>query len=88
MQNKWTEALGLTSAALTTAAFVPQVIDLWNMWPSPATAISLPMYAVFTIGVFGWLLYGIAIRSRPVLIANALVLVQAMFILAYKWTNG
>lgn len=82
------EWLGLCSAALTTAAFLPQVFQVWSARPTPATAISLPMYILFVIGVAGWLLYGILIRRRPVWIANALVLILASLILVYKFIYG
>lgn len=74
--------LGLTAGALTTAAFVPQVTKTWR---SRSTKdISLGMYAIFSLGVLLWLVYGIYIRSLPIVIANAVTLTLAAAIVVFK----
>ena len=42
------------------------------------------MYALFSIGVLGWLIYGIVTRTLPVVLANGVTLCFASVILAYK----
>ncbi|MGT2427623.1 hypothetical protein ACU4HD_00695 [Cupriavidus basilensis] len=42
------------------------------------------MYLVFIFGVALWLGYGIAIGSRPMVLANAMVLVQAIAVVILK----
>lgn len=74
--------LGLTAGALTTAAFVPQVTKTWR---SRSTKdISLGMYAIFSLGVLLWLVYGIYIGSLPIVIANAVTLTLAAAIVVFK----
>lgn len=74
--------LGIPAALLTTAAFVPQA---WKSWRTrDLSGISLPMYALFTLGVALWLGYGIVIGSLPIIIANAVTLVLASVVLGLK----
>lgn len=74
--------LGLTAGALTTAAFVPQVTKTWR---SRSTKdISLGMYAIFSLGVLLWLVYGIYIHSLPIVVANTITLALAAAIVVFK----
>ena len=76
------ELLGAVAAVLTSCSFIPQA---WRTWKTRETrGISLPMYSMFTLGVFLWLLYGLLIRAWPVVAANAVTFVLAAFILALK----
>lgn len=76
---------GYAAAFLTTAAFVPQA---WKSWHSrDLSGISLPMYAMFTLGVALWLVYGLMIGSLPVIVANAITLVLAAVVLGLKITE-
>lgn len=79
----WLENLvGSLAALLTTIAFVPQV---WKVLQTHNTkAISLPMYLIFTAGVFFWLVYGVMIESWPAIVANTLTLGLAGFVILYK----
>jgi MtN3 and saliva related transmembrane protein len=76
------EFLGYCAAFCTTISFVPQTTQIIRS--RDTRAISLPMYATFTVGIALWLLYGIMIQSWPVVIANTITLVLAGFILAMK----
>ena len=74
--------LGLTAGALTTAAFLPQLIKAWK---SRSTKdVSLLMYIVFCIGILLWLIYGICIDSLPLIAANVISLIIAIAILILK----
>jgi MtN3 and saliva related transmembrane protein len=77
-----TTLLGYAAGALTTIAFVPQVIRTWKT--KSAKDISLGMFITFCLGVSLWLLYGIILHSLPVIIANAAVLALSMVILVMK----
>ena len=76
------DALGLLAGAFTTIAFIPQVLKIWKT--KQARDISLGMFAIFSIGVLLWLLYGIQIGSMPIVVANSVTLVLAMTILVFK----
>ena len=84
--NDLTTAIGLIAGAFTTVAFVPQVLRVWR---SRSTRdISLPMYALFTLGIALWLAYGILIYSWPVILANAATLLLAGSVLVMKIRFG
>lgn len=75
-------AIGLAAAICTTISFVPQLIRVWRL--RSAREISLTMFLVFSLGTLLWLLYGIFIRSMPVILANAVTLALSLAILALK----
>jgi MtN3 and saliva related transmembrane protein len=77
-----TDTIGYISAFLTTLAFVPQALHSWKT--RDLSGISLPMYSLFSLGVAGWLVYGILISSWPIMIANSITLVLACAVLALK----
>lgn len=76
------DAIGYVAAFLTTASFVPQA---WlTLRTRDVSGISLGMYSVFTTGVALWLLYGWLTDAWPVVLANAVTLALAAFILVMK----
>jgi MtN3 and saliva related transmembrane protein len=77
-----TEALGYAAATLTTVSFVPQARLIWKT--RRAAGLSVGMYSLFATGVALWLGYGLMIGAWPVIIANAITLAQALFILAIR----
>jgi MtN3 and saliva related transmembrane protein len=77
-----TDLLGMFAGTLTTVAFVPQVLQAWRT--RSTTDISLAMFVTFSIGVASWLLYGIAIDSWPIVVANSVTLMLSSFILYLK----
>lgn len=76
------ELLGYAAAFCTTFSFVPQALQVIRS--RNTRAISLPMYALFTTGIGLWLIYGVSIVSWPVIVANAITLLLAGFILVMK----
>ncbi|MFB2896529.1 SemiSWEET transporter [Aerosakkonemataceae cyanobacterium BLCC-F50] len=76
------DILGFIAAALTTIAFVPQLVKTWQT--KSAGDVSLGMLFTFCTGVFLWLLYGIFIQSWPVITANFLTLIFNLLILSLK----
>ena len=78
--------VGYIAATLTTLSFLPQVIKTWKT--SSTKDISLAMFIAFCAGVFLWAVYGVMIRSWPVIIANSVVLVLGGIILGLKIKHG
>jgi MtN3 and saliva related transmembrane protein len=78
----WVMVMGLVAGTLTTIAFVPQLLKTWKS--RSAEDVSLGMLITFCTGVFLWLLYGLFIRSLPVILANAVTLLLAGTILVLK----
>jgi MtN3 and saliva related transmembrane protein len=76
------ETLGLIAGTLTTASFVPQV---WKIWTTrSARDLSWAMVAVFTLGTFLWLLYGVEVGSTSIMVANAITFLLSLAICVMK----
>lgn len=74
--------VGTIAAILTTVSFVPQAFK--TLKTKHTHDISLAMYVLFTLGVSMWLIYGIQIKSLPIIIANAFTLCLIIPILIMK----
>ena len=79
---KPTEIIGFAAATLTTAAYIPQFVKVWKT--RSTKDISLRMYLMMCSGVFLWLVYGIRLRSLPIILANAAAFVLTVAILGMK----
>ena len=77
-----TDIIGLVAAMLTTLSFLPQTLLVLRT--GQTDGISLCMYALFTTGVAGWLVYGLLVGSLPITLANAITLGFAATILILK----
>jgi MtN3 and saliva related transmembrane protein len=80
------EIIGSIAAVLTTVSFVPQVVKVLR--ERQTAGISLGMYALFTVGVALWMVYGLLIHSPPVWLANGITLVLAGVVLVTKIRLG
>lgn len=74
--------LGLLAGTLTTASFLPQVIKTWRS--RSAGDISLVMFALFSLGVLLWIVYGFTVGAVPVIVANVITLLLSLTILIFK----
>lgn len=80
------EWLGTCAALLTTGSFIPQA---WLIFRTrQVEGISVGMYSAFTLGVALWLLYGVALGSWPIIMANAVTLALASAILIMRVRFG
>jgi MtN3 and saliva related transmembrane protein len=86
MSDALAESIGLLAGALTTIAFVPQVVKVWST--RSAADISLAMFLIFTLGVLLWFCYGVMIGSIAVIAANGLTFVLTLAIIAMKLRFG
>ena len=78
----WFDIVGALAGALTTVSFIPQVVKTWRS--GCAEDLSLSMFALFSAGVLLWLVYGIALHSLPIILANGITLGLALSILFLK----
>ena len=70
------------AGTLTTASFIPQV---WKIWQTrSARDLSWGMVAVFTVGTFMWLLYGIKVQSVSIMTANGITFALSLAICIMK----
>ncbi len=79
------EILGFLAAILTTIAFLPQVIKIYKS--KDTKSISLTMYIVLSVGLLFWLLYGIQLKSLPMITANTVSLILTLYILFMKFKH-
>lgn len=81
-----TALIGYAAGFLTTIAFVPQALKIWQT--KSAKDVSLHTFLAFTVGVGLWLAYGIAKQEPPIIVWNAVTLALAGAILAMKFRFG
>ena len=81
-----TDFFGYLSAFCTTVAFVPQAIKVYKT--KHTYDISLGMILLMTVGVGFWIIYGVLINALPVIIANVITFILALYILIMKIKLG
>lgn len=76
------DSIGLLAGLLTTTAFIPQV---WKIYRTKSgNDISARMISLFSVGLVLWLIYGILLRSLPLIISNVFTLALTLTIIALK----
>tara|TARA_Y100001970_G_C13597284_1_gene538448 strand:- start:71 stop:337 length:267 start_codon:yes stop_codon:yes gene_type:complete len=76
------EVFGYIAAVLTTLAFLPQLIK--TVKSKKAEDVSLTTLIMFITGVGSWIIYGLKINSKPILIANVITFSLNLLILIFK----
>ncbi|MBK7433434.1 MAG: SemiSWEET transporter [Chitinophagaceae bacterium] len=77
------ELLGMTAGTISSITFLPQVIKTWQT--KSAKDISLWMFLLVTLSVILWLVYGIFLKSVPIIYTNSAVLLMSLVMLYFKW---
>lgn len=79
------EALGFVAAAFGAVSFLPQVIQIWRS--RSVSDISTVTYIIYAFSIVLWLLYGIVVKSVPLIVAEilTLILVSLILIMKYLW---
>ncbi len=80
------QIVGFAAAALTTTAFLPQVIKAHTS--RHTKDLSLLMYGVFSCGLILWIVYGLMSGSLPVIAANIVTLMLSFYIIFLKLRYG
>jgi len=76
------DGIGLVAGLLTTTAFIPQV---WKIYRTKSGKdISGRMFSLFSFGIVLWLVYGILLKSVPLILSNAVTLILSLTILWLK----
>jgi MtN3 and saliva related transmembrane protein len=76
------EAVGMIAGTLTTIAFVPQVLRIYQT--KSARDVSYLTFGTFSVGVILWLIYGMMIRSVPMIASNIVTLSLALIVIVLK----
>ena len=77
------ELLGFVAAGLSAISFLPQLIKIWRF--RSVKDISTGMYVIYAVSVILWLVYGIILKSEPLILAEILTLVLVCTILTLKY---
>jgi MtN3 and saliva related transmembrane protein len=77
--------IGYLAATLTTTSFLPQAI--LTIKTKDTQSLSLGMYTLFTLGILGWLIYGVCIGNNVIIFANSITFLLAASILLFKIYN-
>jgi MtN3 and saliva related transmembrane protein len=81
---EWVEYIGYFGSLLTSITFIPQV---YKSWQSKSIGdLSIWMILIVITSTLVWLVYGIAISSGPVILANVVVLVLTLVLLYFKFS--
>ena len=76
------DGIGLVAGLLTTTAFIPQV---WKIYRTKSGKdISGRMFSLFSFGIVLWLVYGILLKSVPLILSNVVTLILSLTILWLK----
>ncbi len=81
-----TDSIGMTGAVLTTVCWLPQARKIIR--ERETRSISLPATALFTLGIFFWLIYGVALVDWPLITSNVVTLGLMLMIRALKLRHG
>lgn len=76
------DIIGGAAATLTTLSFFPQALHVLRT--RDTRAISLAMYALFTLGVALWGAYGLMTMQWSIIAANGVTVILAVLILSLK----
>ncbi len=79
------EIIGFLAGLCTIFAFLPQVLKVIKT--KSTESISIIFLMIMIIGVILWVIYGIRINNKIILVANSSTLIMSSIILVYKIKN-
>jgi len=74
--------IGFIAGMLTTLSFVPQILKTFRS--KRCDDLSWGMLLAFISGVFLWFVYGVFLRSAPIMLANVVTLLLLAWLLMMK----
>jgi MtN3 and saliva related transmembrane protein len=86
MSSALIEVIGGLAAVLTTLCLVPQALKIAR--ERETRAISLPGTLLSVLGLFLWLIYGVAVADGPLIGSSAITFAITATILALKIRHG
>lgn len=83
----WTTIIGLAASALTTIAYIPEVVK--TVTRRHTRDLSLSWIVMLDVGQLFWLIYGNAISSLPLIIAagSSIVMMTILLIDKLRYKN-
>jgi MtN3 and saliva related transmembrane protein len=86
MPSAVVDAIGVTGAVLTTVCWLPQTMKIIR--ERETRAISLVGTALSVLGIFLWLIYGLAIVDGPLIASSVVTFALTAVILVLKIRHG
>ena len=80
------DIFGYIAAGIGIFTFLPQAIRIWKT--KNTKAISFTTYSFLAASSICWITYGILMKTTPLLVVNAVLLVVSLFILSLKRKYG
>lgn len=80
------EVIGYVAAFLTTVSMLPQLVKAFRT--KNTKSLSLLMLSVLCVGISLWLVYGLMLKSPPLILANAFSLCLVGPVVALKIRYG
>lgn len=77
------EWIGHVGAFLTGITFIPQVYKVWKT--KSATDLSLTMLFIVVTSTIVWLIYAVALRLWPVILANSIIGLLCLLLIYFKF---
>jgi MtN3 and saliva related transmembrane protein len=74
--------IGFIAGTLTTLSFVPQILKTFRS--KRCNDLSWGMLLAFISGVFLWFVYGVFLRSAPIMLANVVTLLLLVWLVVMK----
>lgn len=84
MNKKLAEAMGLIGAILSSITFIPQVYKTWES--KSAGDLSMGMIVIVFVSTIIWLVYGIGLKLKPVIICNTIIMILSALLIYFKLT--
>jgi MtN3 and saliva related transmembrane protein len=86
MRSWLIDSIGMIGAVLTTVCWLPQALK--TIRDRDTRAISLMATAAHTVGIFLWLVYGIALIDWPLITSSVVTFALMLVILQLKLRYG
>ena len=73
--------LGYAAATLTTIAFLPQAVEVWQT--NNTKSLSATTYSIYIVGLVLWMIYGFINEDNPISYSSIISIIIASYLL-YK----
>jgi MtN3 and saliva related transmembrane protein len=80
------EIIGIIAGIATTGSFIPQAYKVYKT--KKTLDLSTGMFILLIGGIIMWIIYGIQLEKIPIIAANSVTLVFAIYILVMKIKHG
>ena len=80
-----TDVIGTLAGSLTTLSVLPQVHMVWTS--DDVSGVSCLTYTMYSVGVMGWMIYGLRRNTVPLVVSNAVTFSLALSVLIRVYTK-